>query len=125
MSKEATTSPLNQLIGVQASTIRKQRGLTLRDIEERTGILTGQLSGLERGVRNWLPHHLEAVALALEVNPAALLGNEEFQVVPAAPAPRPDPSLELAALRALVAQYERDARRLADDLRRLVGEGGG
>lgn len=112
---------LNVAIGQRVQELRKQAGLTLRTVEERTGILSTQLSGLERGARNWMVNHLELVADALGVQPRDLMpGND-------APAVHSETGQlsELVTLRALVAQTARDAARLTEDLRRLAGEGGG
>lgn len=52
---------------------RKYRGLTLEQVAERAGMTAGNLSHLERGRQAYTQHALEAIAEALNTDPASLL----------------------------------------------------
>lgn len=52
---------------------RKHRGLTLEALAERAGMTHGNLSQLERGIINYTQPTLEALAEALDCEPADLI----------------------------------------------------
>lgn len=52
---------------------RKHRGLTLEQLAERVGLTHGAISQLERGETNYTQPTLEAIADALQCEPADLI----------------------------------------------------
>jgi transcriptional regulator with XRE-family HTH domain len=64
---------------------RKHRGLTLEALAERAGMTHGNLSQLERGVINYTQPALEALAKALDCEPADLImrdpGSEVWSIM--------------------------------------------
>lgn len=58
--------------------------MTLRDLERLTDheITNSNLSELERGLRSWLPHQIESVADALDVDPIELLRKPDVRQNP-------------------------------------------
>lgn len=52
---------------------RKHRGLTLEQLAERVGLTHGAISQLERGETNYTQPTLEAIAEALDCEPADLI----------------------------------------------------
>jgi transcriptional regulator with XRE-family HTH domain len=58
---------------------RKHRGLTLEQVAERAGMTPGNLSHLERGKQAYTQHALEALASALNTDPASLLMRDPTQ----------------------------------------------
>lgn len=52
---------------------RQHRGLTLEQLAERIGVTHGALSQLERGLVNYTQPMLEAIAEALDCEPADLI----------------------------------------------------
>ena len=62
------------MIGINISTIRKQRGFTLSELSERTGISKSYLSNIERNLKqNPSIHVMEKIASVLKVDLKALL----------------------------------------------------
>lgn len=64
---------VRQLVGTNFGRIRRERGLTQEQVEERSGFSQQYLSGLERGQRNPTVATLQQVALALGVSTLDLL----------------------------------------------------
>ncbi len=60
-------------MGKRVRAVRADRGWTLKDLADRTGLDFGYLGHLERGEQRWNLEVLEAVARALEVDLADLL----------------------------------------------------
>ncbi|TXK82521.1 helix-turn-helix domain-containing protein [Paenibacillus sp. N3.4] len=62
------------MIGQNISSIRKQRGYTLSELSERTGISKSYLSNIERNLKqNPSIHVMERIALVLKVDLKTLL----------------------------------------------------
>ncbi|KQX51989.1 helix-turn-helix domain-containing protein [Paenibacillus sp. LMG 31458] len=62
------------MIGQNISSIRKQRGYTLSELSERTGISKSYLSNIERNLKqNPSIHVMEKIALVLKVDLKTLL----------------------------------------------------
>ncbi|WP_307555768.1 helix-turn-helix domain-containing protein [Paenibacillus sp. V4I5] len=62
------------MIGQNISSIRKQRGYTLSELSERTGISKSYLSNIERNLKqNPSIHVMEKIALVLKVDLKMLL----------------------------------------------------
>jgi XRE family transcriptional regulator of biofilm formation len=62
------------MIGNNISSIRKQRGLTLSELSERTGVSKSYLSNIERNLKqNPSIHVMEKIASVLKVDLKALL----------------------------------------------------
>jgi XRE family transcriptional regulator of biofilm formation len=62
------------MIGNNISTIRKQRGFTLSELSERTGISKSYLSNIERNLKqNPSIHVMEKIATVLKVDLKTLL----------------------------------------------------
>lgn len=61
---------------------RKHRGLTLEQVAERAGMTPGNLSHLERGRQAYTQSALEALAEALNTDPASLLMRNPTQAEP-------------------------------------------
>ncbi|OCT11031.1 transcriptional regulator [Paenibacillus pectinilyticus] len=62
------------MIGHNISSIRKQRGYTLSELSERTGISKSYLSNIERNLKqNPSIHVMEKIALVLKVDLKVLL----------------------------------------------------
>jgi transcriptional regulator with XRE-family HTH domain len=60
-------------IGQVVRTIRKARGLTLREVAQRMGNSQPHLYNLEQGRRNWQSNTILSAARALGVRPFVLL----------------------------------------------------
>lgn len=60
-------------IGSQIKELRRRRGLTLREVSRQTGLSTGFLSQLERGLTDIALDSLRKLAAALEADPAQFL----------------------------------------------------
>lgn len=54
--------------------VRKEKGFTLEDLADKAGMSAGQLSRLESSKRNLKADQIAAIAGALEVEPAELMG---------------------------------------------------
>lgn len=68
-SSEAEHSSQNlDAIGSAIRNLRKERGLNLRDLSRRSGLSTGFLSLVERGLSSPALTSLQAIAKALETN---------------------------------------------------------
>jgi XRE family transcriptional regulator, aerobic/anaerobic benzoate catabolism transcriptional regulator len=93
-------------LGRRARTRRLERGWTLRDVSERSGVSQRFLVQLESGRGNISVRRLDDVARALDTTPSALL---------AEPDPRPEPVIALLGLRG--AGKTTIGRRLARRLR--------
>ena len=52
---------------------RKYRGLTLEQVEEKTGMTAGNISAMERGAQGYSPAGLQALADVYETSPGWLL----------------------------------------------------
>lgn len=61
-------------LGGTIKRVRKQKGLTLLDLEERTGIHTAMISKIELGKKNILITTLMRLADGLEVSVGELIG---------------------------------------------------
>lgn len=61
-------------VGHRIRELRIDRGLTLDDMRQRTGISSASLSRLERGIYSMSVDDLMAIARALDVSPSSLLG---------------------------------------------------
>jgi predicted RNase H-like HicB family nuclease/DNA-binding Xre family transcriptional regulator len=70
----------------QLKILRAERGLTLRELEERTGISKDSISEIERGLRQPRASTVVKLAEGLGVDPAELL-----QRIAQPPARRPEP----------------------------------
>jgi len=64
---------MRKLVGENFARIRREKGLTQEQVEQRSGFSQQYLSGLERGQRNPTIVTLFELAQALEVNYLALL----------------------------------------------------
>ncbi|MCG7354455.1 MAG: helix-turn-helix transcriptional regulator [Roseomonas mucosa] len=73
---------MRRLVGRNFARIRRERGLTQEQVEDRCGLSQQYLSGLERGLRNPTVVTLFEIAQALGVNPVDLIRPDE-----AAPSP--------------------------------------
>ncbi len=77
-SSEAEHSSQNlEAIGSAIRNLRKERGLNLRDLSRRSGLSTGFLSLVERGLSSPALTSLHAIAKALETNVATFFKPEE------------------------------------------------
>ena len=54
-------------IGSQIKELRRRRGLTLREVAQKTGLSTGFLSQLERDLTDIAVDSLRKIAVALDV----------------------------------------------------------
>lgn len=68
---------MRRLVGRNFARIRREKGLTQEQIEERSGHSQQYLSGLERGRRNPTVVSLFEIAQALGADPVALLAPDE------------------------------------------------
>ena len=57
-------------IGSQIKELRRRRGLTLREVAQKTGLSTGFLSQLERDLTDIAVDSLRKIAVALDVEPS-------------------------------------------------------
>jgi len=73
-------APIPQKVGHFIREWRKYRGLTLEQLAERVDLSHGALSQLERGVINYTQPTLEALASALNCEPADLLTGDPKEV---------------------------------------------
>ena len=64
---------LRYAVGDTIRTLRKERGLTLRDVSSSQHIALGYLSEIERGAKEPSSFMLESIAVALELTTAELL----------------------------------------------------
>ena len=64
---------VRRLVGTNFARLRRERGLTQEQVEERSGFSQQYLSGLERGQRNPTLATLQQVARALGVGTLDLL----------------------------------------------------
>jgi len=115
---------------MEAKRLRNERGWSLADLERLTGIANPHLSSLERGTKQWLPHHLLAIAGAFGCSPRDLLPGEgesttKFVVEELSPTFRALAAQQATLVRRLAEDIDRQLGRLAEDLERLAGEGGG
>ena len=67
---------MKQLVGQNFARLRKQKGMTQEQVEERSGISQQYLSGLESGRRNPTVITLHHLAEALGVTPVDLISPE-------------------------------------------------
>ncbi|KAA5835019.1 XRE family transcriptional regulator [Saccharopolyspora hirsuta] len=74
MVESARPDGPSRLVGAEIKRIRAERGLTLRELAERCGLSPGFLSLAERGVNSISLTSLFALANALDVDAAELLG---------------------------------------------------
>lgn len=58
---------------------RKHRGLTLEELEERSGVSTSTISNIERGIHGYTSDSLERLAGALDAEPGDLLSRPPMQ----------------------------------------------
>lgn len=75
---------LNALIGATARRLRELKKLSLREVEELSGINSAQIGRLEVGRANWMPHHMAAIAAALGVGPRDLFPDNPTPPLPEA-----------------------------------------
>jgi len=68
---------MRKLVGKNFARIRREKGLTQEQIEERSGFSQQYLSGLERGRRNPTVITLYELAQALEVSHVELISPTE------------------------------------------------
>jgi transcriptional regulator with XRE-family HTH domain len=66
-----------EAIGPAIRKLRKERGLNLRDLSRRSGLSTGFLSLVERGLSSPALTSLQAIAKALETNMATFFKTDE------------------------------------------------
>ena len=64
---------IRAVVGSNFARIRRERGLTQEQVEERSGFSQQYLSGLERGLRNPTVVTLYEIAQALEASVTELL----------------------------------------------------
>ncbi|MDT8333880.1 helix-turn-helix transcriptional regulator [Roseomonas gilardii] len=76
---------MRRLVGRNFARIRRERGLTQEQVEERCGLSQQYLSGLERGLRNPTVVTLFEIAQALGVTPVDLIGPDEADPSPGEP----------------------------------------
>lgn len=109
---------LNRRIGATVRALRDNAGLTLREVASRTGgqVAYSNLSALERGARNWLPHQIEAVAEALGVEPRDLVPPLRARENPPGPTLRDEEVALIEAIR------RRDWKEAVRQLGRLAAE---
>jgi len=77
MSTKATPKTVGGLpeqIRSSLADLRAERGLTTRDVAERTGLNRSAVSALERGVRQVTVHDIEALSKCYGVEPVSLFG---------------------------------------------------
>lgn len=60
-------------LGKNLRTARKRLGLTLEEVAERSGVQAGEVSRIERGLRDPQVSTLEKLATAVELPPGRLL----------------------------------------------------
>jgi transcriptional regulator with XRE-family HTH domain len=105
--------------GSHLRTARAERGLTLRDVSDASGISVAYLSDLERGVlENPTLEKLRQLALALDISLNNLLGVEEQD----SSKRLPDALEEFRALSTFRQTVQEEARRTSRDADRLEGE---
>jgi transcriptional regulator with XRE-family HTH domain len=80
---------MRQLVGTNFARLRKQRGLTQEQVEERSGFSQWYISSLERGRRNPTIISLYELANALGVCVADLISEEEPPASEVAPSAMP------------------------------------
>ena len=68
---------IRTLVGTNFARIRRERGLTQEQVEERSGFSQQYLSGLERGLRNPTVVTLHEIAHALEASVLDLLAGAD------------------------------------------------
>jgi transcriptional regulator with XRE-family HTH domain len=66
-----------EAIGSAIRKLRKERGLALRDLSRRSGLSTGFLSLVERGLSSPALTSLQAIAKALETNVTTFFKTDE------------------------------------------------
>lgn len=76
---------MRRLVGRNFARIRRERGLTQEQVEERCGLSQQYLSGLERGLRNPTVVTLFEIAQALGVTPVDLIGPDGADPSPEEP----------------------------------------
>jgi transcriptional regulator with XRE-family HTH domain len=76
---------MRQLVGTNFARLRKERGLTQEQVEERSGFSQWYISSLERGRRNPTIISLYELANALGVRVADLISEEGITKSEAAP----------------------------------------
>lgn len=76
-SKQTGTQVSQQRIGEQIRRLRKQRGASLRDLAERTGLSPSYISSIERSLSNPSVASLQKLASALGTNMVKMLGSAE------------------------------------------------
>ncbi len=64
---------LNLHIAARVRELRERSGANIKQLAQRAGIPHSNLAQLEKGKRQWLPHHIQAAAAALGVHPRDLL----------------------------------------------------
>lgn len=60
-------------IGARVKSLRKRRGVTLKQVAERTGLSIGYLSNIERDLTSPTVDHLEVIAKALDTAVSSIL----------------------------------------------------
>ena len=68
-------------VGVKLKNLRKQRGVTLKQMAERTGLSIGYLSNIERDLTSPALDHLESIAKALDAPVISLLEDPQQRTV--------------------------------------------
>src|SRR5215211_7406205 len=85
------SSPANQPFGVYLRDLRRARRLTLREVEERSGVSNSYLSQVENGhIRQPSPYVLQKLAEAYGVPYEHLMLRAGYIRPDALPGPRPD-----------------------------------
>lgn len=67
---------LQRRFGARLRALRKAKGLTQERLSEQTGIAVRHIQKLEAGEANATLHTVAVVALAVDVSPDALLGDD-------------------------------------------------
>ena len=70
------TSTMTREFGKRLRDLRLSRGLTLKQLSDRTGLALNSIGRYERGYRNPRAENLEIIARGLNVSPAELLGGD-------------------------------------------------
>lgn len=76
---ERDADPLNDRIAATADSIRKARGMSLRQVVAATGdrVSLSRIAALFAGRQEWTARYLRLVSDALQVTPAILVGGPE------------------------------------------------
>lgn len=68
-------------VGVKVKDLRKQKGITLKQMAERTGLSIGYLSNIERDMTSPTLDHLASIAKALDTSVTSLLEEPQQHTV--------------------------------------------